>query len=439
MSQAHLGAWYLASPPTLTFPIARGYRYQLLPLNPNASFAALRDECVQVLHAQEATAARLKGNAKYWFARVYYFVTLHELENIDRGVYQYPHMKMQEVIHFNTTYATNLAAWESSRRAEPDWQTAFSAAESSDSWASASLSIKNALLPAMEAHIRFDLPRAIAAVYNLHYAGLPGASPDEFRRDFFAMASVFDRANEDLSAEIDDAGTNWNPLNWQPFADLAFPFIFSVGLEREMAWEKARLIISSGGSSTATERRLHTYLRAAHPNLDPFEVDDRIIRGYDWQHQPGSRSDVQPGPANLPAPAPPTIPSRLYFQLNQPDGDMELADAVRRDQDLRPLLQLAHWLRQVSGAVIVFNGHASSEGPEHVNANLARARGDLVEYFLFRAGADLSHNTILQLPEGARGASATPEWRFVGITILWLGHAKQTAWGTASRLPSEVP
>jgi hypothetical protein len=411
-----------------------------LPLNPNASFAALRAECIRVLGAQEATAARLKGNGKYWFARVYYYVTLHELENIDRGIYQYPHMKMQEVIHFNTTYATNLAAWESGRQAEPNWQAAFAAAESSSSWLGASKSIGNALLPSMEAHIRFDLPRAIAAVYELHYAGLPGASLDEFSHDFFAMSSVFDRANEDLSAEIDKAGNDWNPANWKPVGDVGFVlFYFLVDLEREMAWEKAGTVISSGGSSSATERRLHSVLRAMHPNLHPFEVNDRTIRGYDWQHQPGARPDVQPGPANLPAPPPPAIPSRLYFQLNRPDGDTELADAVRRDQDLRPLLQLADWLRQVSGAVIILNGHASSEGPEHVNANLAVERTELVHYFLFRAGADLSHNKVLRLSEGERGASATPEWRFVGITILWPGHAKQTVWGTVSRLPSEVP
>jgi hypothetical protein len=43
-------------------------------------------------------------------------------------------------------------------------------------------------------------------------------------------------------------------------------------------------------------------------------------------------------------------------------------------QDLRPLFLLAGWLRQVSGAVIVLNGHASSEGEEYLNANLSSAR-----------------------------------------------------------------
>jgi hypothetical protein len=434
------GAWYLASPPTLTFPIARGHRHQLLPLNPNSSFAALRDECIRVRDEQEKTAKRLKGNGKYWFARVYYYVTVHELANIDRGVYQYPHMKMQEVIHFNNTYAANLAAWENNQRnrVEPNWRAAFGAAESSSSWLGTSWTVKNALLPSIEAHIRFDLPRAIAAVYKLHYADLPDASISEFRADFFAMASVFDRASEDLSVEIDDAGSDKNPFKWQPPADVIFPFVFSVPLEREMAWEKAIRIASSGGSSAATERRLHSSLTAAHPNLEPFEVDGNFIRGYDWQHQPGIRPDTQPGPTQLPAPPPPPVPRRLYFRLNRPNGDLELADAVRADQDVYPLLRLAAWLRRVSGAVIILSGHASSEGAEHTNANLSAARTGLVEYFLFRAGADLRRNTIVQLPEGERGASATPAWRYVEITVPWRGFAKHTVWSTARGLPSEV-
>jgi hypothetical protein len=63
----------------------------------------------------------------------------------------------------------------------------------------------------------------------------------------------------------------------------------------------------------------------------------------------------------------------------------------------------------------------------------------LVEHFLFRAGADLRHNTILHLSDGERGASATPAWRFVEIVIPWRGVSKYTVWGTANRLPSEVP
>src|SRR3954452_23086013 len=41
------------------------------------------------------------------------------------------------------------------------------------------------------------------------------------------------------------------------------------------------------------------------------------------------------------------------------------------------------------------------------------SQGSLVEYFLFRAGADVTSNKIVQLSEEARGATPTPSWRFV--------------------------
>jgi Family of unknown function (DUF5995)/Domain of unknown function (DUF4157) len=434
------GHWYLASAPRVTFPIARGYRYQLLPPNPNASYTALHRQTERVRDQQLATANRLRGTGRYWFARVYYFVTLHELENIDRGVYQYPHMKMQEVIAFNTTYMNNLHAWESGNQSsvEPNWRRAFAAADHAGSWISASKEIANALLPAMQAHIRFDLPRAIAGVYNTHYAGIPGTSIDDFRADFFAMASVFDRAAADLNPEIEDAGTNWNPANWQWAGDIAFPFIFNVPGEREHAWEKAQ-IISSAGDDPNLGTKLRTSMTARHPNWSDFEVDGDDVRGYRWGRQPGLRHDEQPGPVHQPAPPVPSIPTRLYFRLGLPDRDMELADAVRRDQDLRPLLDLAHWLRRVTGAVIVFSGHTSSEGGEVLNHNLAIRREDAVEFFLFRASADLTNNRIVHNPLAALGAQPTPEWRYVAITVLLPGVAKETMWSTASRPPSEVP
>lgn len=434
------GHWYVASAPQLTFPIARGYRYQLLPLNPNASFRTLHRQTEQVRDQQLATANRLRGTGRYWFARVYYFVTVHELEHIDRGVYQYPHMKMQEVIAFNTTYMANLNAWESGDRSgvEPNWRRAFEAADHPGSWMGASKEIANALLPAMQAHIRFDLPRAIAAVFATHYAGIPGTSVDDFRADFFAMASVFDRAAADLNPEIEAAGTNWNPANWQWAGDIAFPFIFHVPGEREHAWEKAQIISGFSGSDADLARRLRSNITARHPNWSDFEVNGEDVRGYRWGHQPGIRRDEQPGSVHQPAPALPTIPRRLYFRLALPDGDMQLADAVRRDQDIRPLLDLAQWLRRVSGAVIMLEGHASSEGAEHSNHNLSAAREDAIEYFLFRASADLTNNRIRHSPQGERGAQPTPDWRYVEITVVLPGFAKETSWPTASRLPSEA-
>ena len=54
----------------------------------------------------------------------------------------------------------------------------------------------------MQAHIRFDLPRAISAAYDMHYSGIPGTSMDDFKQDFFNMGPVFEQASEDLAPEL---------------------------------------------------------------------------------------------------------------------------------------------------------------------------------------------------------------------------------------------
>ena len=60
-----------------------GYRYQLLPLNPVASFQALKAQCEAIRDDQLATANLMRGDMKYWFAKVYYFVTVNELAAVD--------------------------------------------------------------------------------------------------------------------------------------------------------------------------------------------------------------------------------------------------------------------------------------------------------------------------------------------------------------------
>lgn len=443
------GRWYLAESarPQLTFPIAGGYKTQLIPPNPNQAFTRLHANVEAIRDAQLATATSLKGDPKYWFAKVYYFVTKFELDAIDRGAYLYPHMKLQEVELFNATYAANLAAWQAGDlgNVEENWKAAFATADGSQSgvqqFLSESMAIKNALLPSMEAHIRFDLPRALAAAYNAHYSGIPHTSLDDFRTDFFAMGPVFDQANEALAPEIDEEGTDFNPSNWGWVGDLGFPFLFSVGLERDHAWEKAEMISKGTGMPLdSLKSRMRAYMGAAHPNSDPFEVDGTDVAGYDWQHQPGVGTDTQPPPGHGPPPLlPPGFPMRLFFRLDKPDGPTELADAVRRDQDLEPLVRLAEWTRLVRNAVIRLEGHASSEGPEYSNDNLAVARGDLLEFFLFRASADIDNNMMIQTPSGQVGSSATKEFRYVDITVPSLGVSKQQVWSPASDLPASPP
>ncbi|MGB3184231.1 MAG: hypothetical protein WBG36_04195 [Ornithinimicrobium sp.] len=173
--------------------------------------------------------------------------------------------------------------------------------------------------------------------------------------------------------------------------------------------------------------------------MDPFDVGGTNVKSYDWPNQPGARPDrAVPGPRPLPAPPQPEIPRKLYFQLDRPKGHEELEYAVRRDQDLSPLLELAAWTRQVRGASIRLYGQASSEGPEVLNESLAQARAALVEIFLWRASADFEHNTVSSVGFGETGARPIREHWYVIISVRGHAVAKQTEFPRVGNLPSEV-
>jgi Family of unknown function (DUF5995) len=449
ISQAMNGKWYLSqAPSSLSFPIADGFKPHLLPINPNASFQALLSRCQEIEAEQFNTSEQLKGDMKYWFARVYYYVTKFELQKLQKGDYLYPHMKMQEVIQFYNTYKTNLDNWQANNKdlVEANWQQAFASAESMNdgSWLrTTSLEIMKALLPSMEAHIRFDLPRAIAAVYDLHYAGIPGAGMSNFKADFFRMGEVFEQANDALTKEIDEDESwlrSFDPTSWNWSQEAGFPFIFHVGLERNMAWEKAESIHQNRNlDPQQADRRLRSGMRVAHPNLEPFEVDGENVADYDWFNQPGGEADA-PGPAPefLPAPPAPSVPEKLFFKLDRPNAEDKLENAVRGDQDLAPLLELAEWTRQVRGVELIFEGHASEEGEEYENYNLAHSRAFLIEHFLFHQNADLVNNQVNLVSKGEESAKRGPEWRYVVITVAGNARSKQQYTPENKNLPSEV-
>ncbi|NJM06668.1 hypothetical protein HC891_11515 [Candidatus Gracilibacteria bacterium] len=343
ITRAPSGRWHLtALPQNLHFPLASGTKPELLPLNPNAAFEALHVRCQAVQAQQLANAERLRGDMKYWFAKVYYFVTTYELEAIANGVYQYPHMKMQEVILFNETYQVNLAQWEQGAhdRVESNWREAFAAAddENGGTWyLPGSKEIGNALLPSMEAHIRFDLPRAMASAYRTHYAGIPGTAIDDFQADFYRMGPVFDEAQAALLPEMDEYTYGFDPGSWGPVRDTVFPFMFHVGMEREHAWERAEYLATQRRArADDVARGLHNSQTARHPlQTALFDVDGAEIQDYKWMQQPGEQPDPQPpGPRHLPAPSAPTL-RRIYFRYDRPRGAENLEEAVRPDQDLR--------------------------------------------------------------------------------------------------------
>ena len=445
------GHWHLAEvPKSLSFPIAGGYKYQLLPINPNAAYAALHARVLAIQAEQLAYAISLRGDMKYWFAKVYYFVTTHEIRSIDAGIYQYPHMKMQEVVHFHAAYKTNLDAWRAGNKdkVEAHWKKAFGAAESEQGgtwYKPRSIELMNALLPSMQAHIRFDLPRALAACFVLHYAGIPGTEMGDFKSDFDGMGPVFDKAQASLLSEIKDDTWIIDPGRFGPVQDGGFPFIFNVPLERQHTYEKASRLakgMQKGETNGEYVRAMRTSTKVAHPNsgTDDFSVDGTDVGNqFDWMNQPGAARDKPaPAPAYEAAPSPPSFPEKLYFKQGRGQGDDKLEQAIRDDQDLLPFKTLAEWTRKVRDAEIYLEGHASAEGTEVDNANLANSRAFLVKYFMWHCGADNEHNHFVEAGKGEAGATPMPEWRYVAVKITKPGTGRQQHNVPNSNLPSEV-
>jgi len=273
----------------------------LVPLNPAAAFKLLMDHTVRIAGNQEKRADLFKDqkDMKYWFARVYQYVTDAEIAAINAGTYQYPHMKMQEISAFEATYAANINAAKSGNgdHVEPNWKEAFKQAQTG-TWTSGehwygktsgltAIDIKNALLPSMQAHIRFDLPRAISSVFLQHYSGIPGAELKDFEDDFQKMMPVFDTAQARLQPEIDSYSV------MQKHEAFMFPYIFDVRKERTATWNKAELIageVESGDPSHIEDKIEENPSLYGSTNIGGIVSSHRVLStaatSYDWLDQP---------------------------------------------------------------------------------------------------------------------------------------------------------
>jgi LysM repeat protein len=310
------GKTYLVRPPKSPVGTHKG-KHEALPRNPNAEYRAQQSAVSGVKASQMALAAALRGDMKYWFARVYGFVTTREIEAIARGAYQYPLMKMYEVITFDRTYQGNMANWRAKAKTivEQNWQAALAMAEAENAPTLApvfvgptpiiikvkpmAMRIMDALLPSIQAHIRFDLPRAIAAAYETHYAGIPGLSLSDFHADFAAMDAVFGQAQGDLIPEVKAACSVLDPGAYQRLQEFGFPYIFDIKNERDRVWEKSKRIVDAHDRGINTRTGVDAELRK-DPNHRPEDeqIGDNIVTNnaygtpvkrpieYDWNTQP---------------------------------------------------------------------------------------------------------------------------------------------------------
>jgi len=99
----------------------------------------------------------------------------------------------------------------------------------------------SSLTVSMKAHIRYDLPRAEAWVFNQDYRRLPGVVQDDFMPDFMSMSGVFDRAGEAMLPDM--AAKLGVPVDLIPrmVQDTSMAYLFGADMATERAdtWRRA--------------------------------------------------------------------------------------------------------------------------------------------------------------------------------------------------------
>lgn len=221
---------------------------------------------------------------RYWFARVYEYVTRNEIRFVESGTFRYPSYVLASVLYFEKIYEDNFEAHDTGRTVEPHWARAFEVAatqqrrveqlgalEDLSDWAGGAfpnvaagvdlaeliqrvMGPVESLVASMQAHIRFDLPRAEAWVFNTHYGSVADASLGDFRSDFMRMSGVFDDAGREMNLEI--ARRIGVPVDWMPYllqdSSMRYWFDADMATERADTWRRAEELVGTAGTGPYT-------------------------------------------------------------------------------------------------------------------------------------------------------------------------------------------
>jgi hypothetical protein len=223
-------------------------------------------QCADELAAAQATldksrqvAARILGrdavnDTPYWFARLYQYITLHEIE--ERTKLIYPCFLLHFIPIFYDSYAAVVDAHKNKGSVPSHWQPHFALAQSlsvdpSQDVKEWMLAVNKSLTLAVTAHIQGDMAPSLEQAYRSYSAKYAGVPPfDAFKEDFFARnLPVFEKARLSLINELVNRGTGMAMYGKSvdpKFASEAAKII-GMGLDtaeimkwREEAWKTAK-------------------------------------------------------------------------------------------------------------------------------------------------------------------------------------------------------
>jgi hypothetical protein len=236
-------------------------------------YASLVAEAQAALVRQRARAAGYldaRGNLsdyRYFFAKVYSYVTENEIGFCESAAFYYPSYVLKCVLYFERIYDDNVKAFDRpGARVEDHWRTALEETAKAQKRAEDAyqmmlecrdpdaqggmalaavtesvLGAMSSLTVSMKAHIRYDLPRAEAWVFNQGYRSLPGVQQNDFMPDFMSMSGVFDRAGEAMLPDM--AEKLGVPVDLVPrmVQDTSMNYLFGADMATERAdtWRRA--------------------------------------------------------------------------------------------------------------------------------------------------------------------------------------------------------
>ncbi|GAL87079.1 hypothetical protein MYP_4309 [Sporocytophaga myxococcoides] len=243
-----------------------------------STYQALLAEAEKLQTQQRDRADKMIVNREvtsfnYWFAKVYSLVSKHEIEYVKAGAYYYPSYVLRCVLYFERLYNDNLNAQASGGKVEDHWKVAFDKAKDSkakfdmfdqdqktpsvgpvgepgeraaragqfmSNEANKAMAVVASLVASMLAHIRFDLPRAEAWVYNTYYKSQT-PTIKTFMTDFMTMGGVFDNAGREMQAVIAQKGSGLAGITPKMAQDMSMRYLYGADMTKERAdtWKRA--------------------------------------------------------------------------------------------------------------------------------------------------------------------------------------------------------
>lgn len=172
----------------------------------NKEIPQLLKQAEKILQEQRIIADRLRTarDPKYWFTRVYEYVTEYQLQACREGRFNHQEWVLRLIPQFHKYYSENLMGWMDNRydMVESQWRRAFQAMENGKFDDGDTKVFAYGLMKGVEAHIEEDLPRALAEIYLQHYSY--HVSYARFRADYVLMGDIFYRVANRLNKQLPD-------------------------------------------------------------------------------------------------------------------------------------------------------------------------------------------------------------------------------------------